>query len=314
MWLFDDLLGKTGNASSGSSGQGWSTTGGGGTTDPTTQVIVDQPTIVLPDTPQITSISPNISDIAPIVEMDAPASEPIIISEAATPELVNTDVAQAIVNPAVADLTDLTPTVMPTPVVTEDVVTGEPVIAEVVQPLISNEITEVSPLIADTPISTTPNLLASTEDRSDTPIASSSPTPVDSLSSLMQNDSENHLLVDSSSNTEIHSTEDFLKKSISDIDVMIASMQSRHESKLAEVADHREKKNHYAKLEREAQQEADSMIGEQARAEQMKSYLQSELKWGHKKASVKTALTEIGTKESISKTIKHTPQKSKIHA
>jgi hypothetical protein len=70
--------------------------------------------------------------------------------------------------------------------------------------------------------------------------------------------------------------EEFIEESLTKIESMIATIDARHEAKLAEAEGYKSEKERFAQLEQKAHDEADMMITERNHAERMQNYFMSE--------------------------------------
>lgn len=336
MWLFDELLGKTGTTptigSTGSTSSG--TSSSWQQQDPIAQVAQITPVVISESIPlgvptvnhsesmpttdistePVSSFSPQLSSVieltSPMVEM---APSPAMVAESITPATPASATMQT--EGAIASMPVQTPTqaIDTTPLEKTEPENNAGIFELISTPTIEEK-KEILP-------ASSPHKSSILED-SDAPVESKeeSTTPLFAFADNTATAApwEEEILLSQAEIEPVvtlYDTKSFLEKAIAEIGIMIQNMDDHHDGKLAEVAEHRAQKNHYASLEKEAQHEADSMITERAKAEAMREYLKSELKGGHKKASVKTALTEIGTQETVSKTMKWAKQSStKIHA
>lgn len=112
--------------------------------------------------------------------------------------------------------------------------------------------------------------------------------------------------VESSENSFFHPTE-FIQKSITEIDTMIANIDQKHETKITEAEGYKAEKKRFTELEKMAYAEAETMDEEKDHALHMKELLLNELpenkKNTEKNSHVETTLTGMAVVNTVEKTI-----------
>ena len=117
-----------------------------------------------------------------------------------------------------------------------------------------------------------------------------------------------------SENSFFHPTE-FIQKSISEIDTMIANIDQKHEKKIIEAEGYKAEKKRFTKLEEIAYTEAETMDEEKDHALHMKELLLNELPENKKKTEknshVETTLTGMAVVNTVEQTMEAPKHRTK---
>lgn len=251
-----------------------------------------------------------VTEAAPAIEITATES-PIIISDAtgvATPVVEAAPATAEAPNSLVID----TPAISP---VVENPVTETPVISLLDEtPMTENSVTEVvAPEVATPEIS-----LISEENHETAEKAAES-----GLFSLVDQDLESaqalatETSVENTENSSIfassetetltteipENTDSFLTAGLLQLEKMEKALADRKQKFLDQAEEYRSEKEKFAKLETEALENSRSMDDEQDRIDTMKKYFKKQQEGANINDSVGTALTGIGVKNAVGKTI-----------
>lgn len=337
MWLFDDLLGKTGTTPTPQwAGQASSAaiTNATPTTMPTTNVTNKSPdpiaSVETSTTPQVVSqntqatTAPTITPIADnstiIVQNEEPKVPQASIEDLA--DLSPSSIALPIINEdewkvelAIDPMANISTPQKPTSTVQvpentstmpiNDIITHEPLTEnnQIDQWINSNSADiawiQEAPIIVSAP-ETSKNVAIPENEKIDQKVWNSW------ILSMMEESTNDVAVWDQK--PSIENTTDFIRQSLTEIDTLVGTMQKNHNAKIEEADGYKQKKEEFAELEKNAKQEADSMVGEQKKAEEMRSYLQKQLddSESDKKSSTKSSLSKT--------TIRRQPQKNKARA
>lgn len=252
-----------------------------------------------------------VTEVAPAIEVTA-AESPIIISDATeviTPVVESTSVTSDAPSSLIAE----TPVVAPS--ISENLVTETPVISLLDEtPMTETSVTEVV-----TPEAVTPEIsLISEENHEVAENAAES-----GLFSLVDHDLESaqspaveisaenveQSPIFASSETETlvaevpENTDSFLTAGLLQLEKMEKALADRKQKFLDQAEEYRSEKEKFAKLEAEAIESSRSMDDEQSRIDTMKKYFKKQQEGANINDSVGTALTGIGVKNAVGKTM-----------
>lgn len=295
---------------------------------------------------QTTSTPPSLDDILSMAPMNPnmpsytaqkamesknPVSEsPIVVTE--TPTIIETTPTQA--------MTEISPIITETPVVTENSI--QEVSFATMTPAVEN----TAPIVSEMPLqteNTMPVVGVATQENITTPtsdifaisetapvqneILNLSETPSASENSLfsametttpvVENISENPVNIETSENifagvaesvTPVaeatpETTSDFLMAGLLQLEKMEKSLAERKNSFLAQAEEYRAEKEKFAALEEKAIADAHSMDDEQARIDAMKAYFKKQQDGASLNDSVNTALAGVAVQNAVDTTI-----------
>ena len=252
-----------------------------------------------------------VTEVAPAIEITE-AESPIIISDATemvTPVVESTSVTSDAPSSLIAE----TPAVAPS--ISENLVTETPVISLLDEtPMTETSVTEVV-----TPEAVTPETSLISEENHET----AEKAAESGLFSLVDQDLESaqalatETSVENTENSSIfassetetltteipENTDSFLTAGLLQLEKMEKALADRKQKFLDQAEEYRSEKEKFAKLEAEAIENSRSMDDEQSRIDMMKKYFKKQQEGANINDSVGTALTGIGVKNAVGKTI-----------
>lgn len=260
-----------------------------------------------------------VTEVVPAIEITAEES-PIIISDAtgvATPVVESTSVTTDAPSSLITEM----PVVAPS--ISENLVTETPVISLLDEtPMTETSVTEVV-----TPEAVTPETSLISEENHET----AEKAAESGLFSLVDQDLESaqalatETSVENTENSSIfassetetltteipENTDSFLTAGLLQLEKMEKALADRKQKFLDQAEEYRSEKEKFAKLEAEALENSRSMDDEQDRIDTMKKYFKKQQEGANINDSVGTALTGIGVKNAVGKTMnrKRTPTK-----
>ena len=252
-----------------------------------------------------------VTEVAPAIEVTA-AESPIIISDATevvTPVVESTSVTSDAPSSLIAE----TPVVAPS--ISENLVTETPVISLLDEtPMTETSVTEVvAPEVATPEISLISEENHETAEKAaESGLFSLVGQDLESAQALATETSventENSSIFASSETetltTEIpENTDSFLNAGLLQLEKMEKALADRKQKFLDQAEEYRSEKEKFAKLEAEALENSRSMDDEQDRIDTMKKYFKKQQEGANINDSVGTALTGIGVKNAVGKTI-----------
>ena len=224
-----------------------------------------------------------VTEVAPAIEVTA-AESPIIISdttEVVTPVVESTSVT----TDAPSSLTAETPVVAPS--ISENLVTETPVISL----LDETPMTETSATEVVTPEVVTPEISLISEENHE----------------AAENVEKSPIFASSEAETLVaevpENTDSFLMAGLLQLEKMEKALADRKQKFLDQAEEYRSEKEKFAKLEAEAIENSRSMDDEQSRIDTMKKYFKKQQEGANINDSVGTALTGIGVKNAVGKTM-----------
>ena len=252
-----------------------------------------------------------VTEVAPAIEVTE-AESPIIISDATemvTPAVESTSVTTDAPSSLIAE----TPAVAPS--ISENLVTETPVISLLDEtPMTETSVTEVvAPEVATPEISLISEENHETAEKAaESGLFSLVGQDLESAQALATETSventENSSIFASSETetltTEIpENTDSFLNAGLLQLEKMEKALADRKQKFLDQAEEYRSEKEKFAKLEAEALENSRSMDDEQDRIDTMKKYFKKQQEGANINDSVGTALTGIGVKNAVGKTI-----------
>ena len=276
MSLFDDLLTKVQSPSSAvSNSTGWS-----GQQDPV--VKINGPITISESTPIVTNQEIRTAPVEPPVIIAAPVEPPVItITEAPMIGMTPIQEESEVVNI--------------TPIQEESSVQDSFPLFDMTVPLMDNVEDEnpnnfmitredTSPFMEEWfAKNETPEIILGDDTMSSSPlfdISSDSISPSTVLSewdSLVEDKKvEDTSYKTTSSETTYRNTKEYLKHAFEEVEVLIATIDRENDNKIKEREGYKQQKEHFAKLELQADWEHQKMLEERAHAKRMKTYLEHE--------------------------------------